>query len=341
MSVPSSPAGVHGSSVKSASPVVVQQGMQSPVYNVPGSPIAAPAVTLELQLYPRFATVGDYRAEPRCVHPRQWTRDSEVANCACCDERFTFVVRKHHCRICGQIFCNACSTKRLVIQQKEAISYDIRACDSCFADYQQPVIKTHRERIMGISTMSVRGSSFRRFRESELKAVIQFLSPGDMLDGLGRVCRDLYFKCRENSVWAEMGFFRGYVVRGRGGEAASISASTAAVTAASAGATDSGNSVASSPRNSGEYVSSPATQQLSSDSVRYGSVSQSGSRGASPAATTSTPQSPAGRSEDDGSRQGPSIVLSLSEAAHPMSIYQAYLHFLERKRKRVCEWSPV
>jgi hypothetical protein len=39
---------------------------------------------------------------------RKWTEDSDVISCTLCRKEFSLIVRKHHCRNCGQIFCNEC-----------------------------------------------------------------------------------------------------------------------------------------------------------------------------------------------------------------------------------------
>lgn len=40
-----------------------------------------------------------------------WVLDSETDSCMCCRNKFTFLTRRrHHCRSCGIIICNSCST---------------------------------------------------------------------------------------------------------------------------------------------------------------------------------------------------------------------------------------
>ncbi|ETV89691.1 hypothetical protein, variant 2 [Aphanomyces astaci] len=54
----------------------------------------------------------------RFVQPRRlssWVQDDAVYACFKCHVQFSLIVRKHHCRACGRIFCNACSNQRLVI----------------------------------------------------------------------------------------------------------------------------------------------------------------------------------------------------------------------------------
>ncbi|PSN47863.1 hypothetical protein C0J52_01269 [Blattella germanica] len=59
---------------------------------------------------------------------RKWTEDSDAANCTLCRKEFSLIVRKHHCRNCGQIFCNECSSKMAPLQTNKK---PVRVCDSC------------------------------------------------------------------------------------------------------------------------------------------------------------------------------------------------------------------
>ncbi|KIH64390.1 FYVE zinc finger [Ancylostoma duodenale] len=42
---------------------------------------------------------------------RTWLDDSAAVNCTSCGKVFSLTVRKHHCRVCGLIFCAPCSSK--------------------------------------------------------------------------------------------------------------------------------------------------------------------------------------------------------------------------------------
>ena len=44
-----------------------------------------------------------------------WTADERVHACFHCRQHFTFLVRKHHCRVCGRIFCHDCSKYKTTI----------------------------------------------------------------------------------------------------------------------------------------------------------------------------------------------------------------------------------
>ncbi|XP_075252771.1 uncharacterized protein LOC142344757 isoform X3 [Convolutriloba macropyga] len=59
---------------------------------------------------------------------RNWLPDDHVDNCLSCDKEFSATVRKHHCRCCGKIFCNDCSSRRASLP---AHPTPVRVCNDC------------------------------------------------------------------------------------------------------------------------------------------------------------------------------------------------------------------
>jgi hypothetical protein len=51
--------------------------------------------------------------------------------CYGCEEPFTMYRRRHHCRMCGQVFCNNCSSYSIdgVMFNAQGL---VRACKDCF-----------------------------------------------------------------------------------------------------------------------------------------------------------------------------------------------------------------
>ncbi|UZJ52410.1 hypothetical protein CBS101457_001730 [Exobasidium rhododendri] len=80
-----------------------------------------------------------------------WETDGDVVQCRDCSRKFTFFLRKHHCRRCGRIYCDACSNHRAILSPDELVidpslpemlflesSGPTRICNSCDAELQLP-----------------------------------------------------------------------------------------------------------------------------------------------------------------------------------------------------------
>ncbi|XP_016908520.1 RUN and FYVE domain-containing protein 2 isoform X3 [Apis cerana] len=58
-----------------------------------------------------------------------WANDRLVTHCKSCNREFNITRRKHHCRNCGKIFCNACSDNTTSLPNS---SKPVRVCDECY-----------------------------------------------------------------------------------------------------------------------------------------------------------------------------------------------------------------
>lgn len=67
------------------------------------------------------------------VIPKEyWMSDRSCTTCYECNRHFTLLVRRHHCRLCGRIFCNGCCPKTSVAQAVGP-PVKMRACSHCLA----------------------------------------------------------------------------------------------------------------------------------------------------------------------------------------------------------------
>ncbi|KAG8736668.1 hypothetical protein FRC12_017505 [Ceratobasidium sp. 428] len=118
---------------------------------------------------------------PHSIQTR-WEPDDAVGECRGCRRRFTWLLRKHHCRRCGQIFCDRCSSRRAVLDPSDVVlepsmvggqhaggSSTHRVCEPCYdattASIGAPRLLRTPERIM-IDAQSLLVPSHMRSQES-------------------------------------------------------------------------------------------------------------------------------------------------------------------------------
>jgi len=63
----------------------------------------------------------------------QWQPDESAPSCTACGSQFTFFNRRHHCRVCGKVFCGKCSAKEIQVSLKTGKKKaTVRACEACY-----------------------------------------------------------------------------------------------------------------------------------------------------------------------------------------------------------------
>ncbi|KAJ8762286.1 hypothetical protein K2173_007443 [Erythroxylum novogranatense] len=65
-----------------------------------------------------------------------WVPDEAVSKCTACGTDFGPFVRRHHCRNCGDIFCDKCTHGRIALTADEN-AQPVRVCDRCMAEVTQ------------------------------------------------------------------------------------------------------------------------------------------------------------------------------------------------------------
>lgn len=104
------------------------------------------------------------QAEEQGLSKEYWMPDKDAKECYDCAVTFTSWRRKHHCRICGFIFCSRCASN-LVSGQRFASTGYIRVCNICLAKLEPLPEPSWRvlEAEDGNATTPEAGSSFNIF----------------------------------------------------------------------------------------------------------------------------------------------------------------------------------
>uniref|UniRef100_A0A3P9NGB2 RUN and FYVE domain containing 1 n=1 Tax=Poecilia reticulata TaxID=8081 RepID=A0A3P9NGB2_POERE len=70
----------------------------------------------------------DFKEVNKALKGHAWMKDDEATQCKQCQKEFSISRRKHHCRNCGDIYCNTCSSNELALP---SYPRPVRVCDVC------------------------------------------------------------------------------------------------------------------------------------------------------------------------------------------------------------------
>ncbi|GAQ84403.1 hypothetical protein KFL_001870250 [Klebsormidium nitens] len=83
---------------------------------------------------PKGMSILEWVAKKPVVEEKQhWIPDETVTKCSSCGSTFTAFNRRHHCRNCGEVFCDSCTKGRIALTSDEGAP-PVRVCDRCFAE---------------------------------------------------------------------------------------------------------------------------------------------------------------------------------------------------------------
>ncbi|KAE9592647.1 putative chromatin regulator PHD family [Lupinus albus] len=101
--------------------------------------------------------LGDWMnlIKPANEEKEHWVPDEAVSKCTACGSDFGAFNRRHHCRNCGDIFCDKCTHGRIALTADEN-AQPVRVCDRCMAEVTQrlsnakessskPVVQSHED----------------------------------------------------------------------------------------------------------------------------------------------------------------------------------------------------
>ncbi|KAI8878156.1 FYVE-domain-containing protein, partial [Backusella circina FSU 941] len=132
--------------------VTTQQQPEQVFYHVPTTTTTTAAAAAVTRMRSRSNVIPPHlsQQDPSILPPqaqRIWEMDRVTPQCRRCDRQFTFLVRRHHCRRCGQIICDKCSLHRMQLPIDELVEDPMvsraqytylatqpqRVCDTCFS----------------------------------------------------------------------------------------------------------------------------------------------------------------------------------------------------------------
>ncbi|KAK2446528.1 1-phosphatidylinositol-3-phosphate 5-kinase FAB1B [Trifolium repens] len=103
-----------------------------------GSRRPAESLKINEQTAERKKGLGDWMniIKPANEEKDHWVPDEAVSKCTACGTDFGAFIRKHHCRNCGDIFCDKCTHGRIALTAEEN-AQPVRVCDRCMAEVTQ------------------------------------------------------------------------------------------------------------------------------------------------------------------------------------------------------------
>ncbi|KAF9534176.1 hypothetical protein CPB83DRAFT_756370, partial [Crepidotus variabilis] len=137
---------------------------------------------------------------PQQLHA-QWERDESVAQCRDCNRRFNFLIRRH-CRKCGRIFCDRCSSYRTLLDPADVVrdptlveatspAANHRVCHGCYEESTNNIpsrlqrTSTMERIIVDQERLTIPGSLTRRQSSSQLSDLADCPVCNQNLDEVG------------------------------------------------------------------------------------------------------------------------------------------------------------
>ncbi|CAH2036750.1 unnamed protein product [Thlaspi arvense] len=82
-----------------------------------------------------------------------WVPDEAVSKCTSCGSDFGAFMRRHHCRNCGDVFCDKCTQGRIALTAEENAP-QVRVCDRCMAEVSQRLSNAKESASRNVSVQS-------------------------------------------------------------------------------------------------------------------------------------------------------------------------------------------
>ena len=79
---------------------------------------------------------------PHAIPLSKWVKDDDRPYCSRCKAQFTVMFRRHHCRLCGEVFCGNCANAFVELEitpdiWKDSLASIERVCVGCLEGYKK------------------------------------------------------------------------------------------------------------------------------------------------------------------------------------------------------------
>uniref|UniRef100_A0ACB8FP08 FYVE, RhoGEF and PH domain-containing protein 6 n=1 Tax=Sphaerodactylus townsendi TaxID=933632 RepID=A0ACB8FP08_9SAUR len=133
-----------------------------------------------------------------------WIPDTRVTMCMICTSEFTLTWRRHHCRACGKIICQACSSNKHGLDYMK--NQPARVCDLCYKELQ----KHHNLSLDYLCPPSKNGSPVNhRSPSSALSTVLHSIPSGRKQKKIPAALKEVTANTEDSSM-------SGYLYRSKG-----------------------------------------------------------------------------------------------------------------------------
>ncbi|XP_058785471.1 protein FREE1-like [Vicia villosa] len=133
--------------------------------------------------------LGDWMnmIKPANEEKDHWVPDEAVTKCTACGTDFGAFNRKHHCRNCGDIFCDKCTHGRIALTAEEN-AQPVRVCDRCMAEVTQRLISAKES---SSKPLLQSHEDLARKLQEELERNRKTSGSGSKSDGTGRRMKEV------------------------------------------------------------------------------------------------------------------------------------------------------
>ena len=133
---------------------------------------SSPSSSLLGSVKKRVMEFSQFSTPNRQLERQFWMPDSRAKQCYDCGLAFSTFRRRHHCRICGQVFCHACSSHMIDAKVYKSLtgsdsSGPVRSCRYCYRDTLKSNPSSSSS-AFGASNSSPTSASYSSFTSSSL-----------------------------------------------------------------------------------------------------------------------------------------------------------------------------